>query len=654
MNIQNKTPALAGLILCCSALIGSLPAIAHEAESHTKEANAAVLEQLDFTNRRDFEDAQRGFIATIDPAIITNDNGDVVWDMERYDFLSGPAPDTANPSLWRQSQLNALHGLFKVTDRIYQVRGFDLANMTLIEGDTGWIVIDPLTTNETARAALALANRELGERPVKAIIYTHSHADHFGGARGIISEEEQAAGDIRIIAPEGFMEHAISENVLVGNTMARRSAYHFGNVVPAGPGGQIGSGLGQSTATGVVSLVAPNETVSETGAVLTVDGIEIELQMAHGAEAPSEFMFYFPQFKTLCLAETVNHTLHNTYTLRGARVRDVLAWTHYVNESLQMFGDRTEVAFGSHHWPSWGQDRIKDHLITQRDAYRFIHDETLRLANHGYGPREIANMIEMPEPLAQVFANRGYYGSVKHNAQAVYNFYLGWFNGNPALLDRLPPVESSTRYVDVMGGAEAVLAAGQTAYDAGDYRWVAELVNHLVYADPDNSDARALQAAALTQMGYQAESGSWRNFYLSAAQELENGVKPVPATLPGPDTVKGMSLDLFFDFLGVKLNPELAQGEEIIVNFDFPDQNAQYMVELKNGVLNNTRGVQSDDANVTLTMNRSTLDKLILQEAGFVWLATKGEISFSGNPLAFRKLMGMMDDFDPWFALVTP
>ena len=628
--------------------------LTHPAEPATKAANAAVSEELDFTTQQYFDDARRGFVATIDPAVITNADGQVVWDMERYGFLNTPAPDTANPSLWRQCQLNALHGLFKVTDRIYQVRGFDLANMTLIEGDTGWIIIDPLTTIETARAALALANRELGARPIKAVIFTHSHADHFGGARGIISEEEQAAGDIRIIAPEGFMEHASSENVMVGNVMARRSAYHFGNVVPTGPTGQIGSGLGQTTATGIVSLVPPNEIVSETGTVLTLDGVEVEFQIAHGAEAPVEFMFYFPQFKTLCLAEIVNQTLHNTYTLRGARVRDVLAWTHHINHALHLFGDRTDVAFGCHHWPCWGKENVERHLRTQRDAYRFIHDETLRLANHGHGPRDIANLIQMPEALSKVFANRGYYGSIKHNAEAVYNFYLGWFDGNPALLDRLPPADSSQRYVDMMGGADVILDKARQAFDAGEYRWVAELVNHVIYAEPDNRDARALQAAALVQMGYQAESGSWRNFYLSAAHELENGVRPVPAPLPGRDAVKGMSLDLFFDFLGVKLNPGKAKDATLIINFDFPDQNARYMLELISGVLNNSVGVHSDQAQLTLTMDRAALDKLILKEADFRTLAMAGEIRFDGDPLAFGALMGMMDEFDPWFPLVTP
>lgn len=638
------------LVIAAVGYMAAQSALA-DATKTTQERNSAVLELLDFSDRRDFENANRGFIAKMEPAIIKDADGNVIWDQEQYSFLSEDAPDTANPSLWRQGQLNAIHGLFKVTDGIYQLRGYDLANVTLVEGDTGWILIDPVLTNEAARAALDLANEHLGERPLSAMIYTHSHADHFGGARGVM---DQAQENIRIIAPNGFMEYAVAENIMVGNTMARRSSFQFGNVVPKGPDGQIGTGLGQTTSTGSVSLIPPTELITETGTVLTVDGVEIVFQMANGSEAPSEFMFYFPQHKALCLSEVTSHVLHNVYTLRGAKMRDALGWSKYINETIQMFGEEVEVAFASHHWPTWGNAEINEYLEAQRDIYRFIHDETLRLTNHGYGPREIANMIELPDVLARNFATRGYYGSLKHNSEAVYNFYLGWFDGNPANLDRHTPVESGKRYVAAMGGADALLSVAQNAYDAGDYRWVAELVNHLIFADPENEAALELQAKAMTQLGFQAESGVWRNVYLAAAQELRNGVVPTRAPQPGPDTVAAMSLDMFFDFLGVKLNPKDAEGEHLVINFDFPDQGEKFMLELKNSVLNNTKGIQAEDPNVSLTITRDALNKLILKQAGFPRLVLSGDISFDGNPLAFRKLMGMMEDFDPWFPIVTP
>ncbi|MCV6587011.1 MAG: MBL fold metallo-hydrolase [Marinibacterium sp.] len=627
---------------------------AQDATSATQAANAAVLEELNFSNRQDFEDATRGFIGAIDPPVVVDDEGTVVWDLDAYEFLKADAPATANPSLWRQAQLNALHGLYEITDGVYHVRGYDLSNMVVIEGETGWIVVDPLISGPVAAAAMDLVNRELGERPVSTVIYTHSHADHFGGVLGVIDREQVASGAVQIIAPEHFMEHAVSENVMAGNAMTRRSTYHMGTVIPRSAEGQIGVGLGKGASNGIASIVPPTRTIDHHGETLVVDGVEMEFIAVTGAEAPEEIMFYLPQKRALCVAEIANKTLHNVYSLRGVRMRDALAWSKGINEVLHRYGDKTDVAFGTHHWPVWGQDNIRDYLTTQRDTYRYIHDETLRLANHGYGPREIANMIQLPDPLAQTFSSRGYYGSLKHNAEAVYNFYFGWFDGNPATLDRHAPAESGARYVRALGGADAVLAEAQRAFDDGDYRWGAEVLNHLVLSDPDNAAAQAMQADMLTQLGYQAESGSWRNFYLSAAHELRNGIEPVPAPRADPAIARNLPMGLIFDLMGVRLDPEKAQGEHLVFNFEFPDTGETYLLELNNSVLNHTAGARSEDANLSMVMDRTTWDKLMLEEASFARLALTGAISVDGNPLAFRKLMKMMDEFDIWFALGTP
>ena len=645
---------MAHIVLLSTVCMGGSAAFADPASTVTAARNSTVLEDLDFSNRQDFEDATRGFIAALDPAIITDDSGAPVFNQEQYRFLEGEAPDTANPSLWRQGQLNAIHGLFAVTDGIYQVRGYDLSNMTLVAGETGWIVIDPLISEETARAGLALANARLGARPVVAVIYSHSHADHFGGVRGVVDPERLAAGAVQIIAPSGFMEHATAENVMVGNVMTRRAAYMYGNVLEAGPEGQIGSGLGQTTSTGTVTLIPPNVTVFETGTELTVDGVPIVFQMANGSEAPSEFLFYFPEKKTLCLSEVTSHVMHNVYTPRGAKMRDALAWSKYINETIQLFGDDVEVAFAGHHWPTWGNQRINAFLEGQRDIYRFIHDQTVRLANEGYGPVEIANMITLPDALARQFATRGYYGSLKHNAEAVYNFYLGWFDGNPANLDPLPPAESGARYVAYMGGADALLEKAQAAYAEGDYRWVAEVVDHLVSADPANTAARGLQADALTQLGYQAESGPWRNFYLAGAKELRDGVVPTPAPRIGADVMATMTPENFFDFLAVHLNPEKAGDQALTFNFDFTDVDQHYVLSLKNAVLNNTEGAVAEEADASFALSRMAFGALLLKKATFQQLAEAGKVTFAGDPAALGALVSMMDTFDPWFPIVEP
>ncbi|MDZ7686677.1 MAG: alkyl sulfatase dimerization domain-containing protein [Gammaproteobacteria bacterium] len=497
------------------------------ASEHTIRSNEAVRGRLDFSDGQAFEDAKRGFIATLDPLTIAHDRAPdrAAFDLSGFGFLEGEAPGTVNPSLWRQAQLNAMHhGLFEVCDGIYQIRSFDIANMTLIRGETGWILIDPLTSSETSRAGLALANQHLGERPIRAIIHTHSHADHYAGVMGVVTHEQVEAGEVAIIAPEHYVNESLSENVLAGNVMGRRATYMYGNLLAPSPTGFVTTGLGAALSMGSTSFMVPTDTISETGETRQIDGIDIEFQMTPGTEAPAEMIFYFPQFKALCMSEITSMHLHNVYTPRGAQVRDALAWARQINEAIDLFGHRLEIEFASHHWPIWGRERVIDYLKKQRDLYQYIHDQTLRLANHGYVKEEIAEALELPDSLGREFYNRDYYGTVHHNARAVYVKYLGFFDGNPAHLYPLPPAESARRYVDFMGGADAIVDRARDSFEEGDYRWVAEVVNHVVMADPEHAEARALLADTCEQLGYQSESGPWRNFFLSGALELRHGL----------------------------------------------------------------------------------------------------------------------------------
>lgn len=628
-----------------------------DASETTKASNAAVLENLPFEDRRSFENAQRGFVAPLPEGAITGANGNPIWDAGKYAFIAEDeaAPDTVNPSLWRQSQLLNIGGLFEVAEGIYQIRNYDLSNMTVIEGDEGITVIDPLLSAETAAAALDLYFANRGEKPVKAVIYSHSHADHFGGVRGVVDEADVEAGTVRIFAPEGFMEHAIAENVLAGNAMARRASYQFGNLLPPGPQGQVSAGLGATTSAGAITLIPPTDYISEDGHRETIDGHVYEFMMAHGSEAPSEFVFYMPELKVLNMAETATHMLHNTYTLRGAKIRDPLAWSKYLNDAIHRWGNEVEILYNQHQWPVWGNAEAVEHLKLQRDMYRFIHDETLRLANHGYTMDEIAELIDLPDAIEQSFSNRGYYGSFSHNVKATYVLYLGWFDGNPANLHPLPPVETAQRYVEAMGGAETVLENARASFEAGEYRWVAQLVNNVVYADPDNQAAKDLQADALEQLGYQAESGVWRNFYLSAAKELREGVAELPTpNSVTPDTLRAMSLDLYFDYMAVRLNHPKADGKQITLNFVFPDVDKKYLLELENGVLHHTEGTQSDQADTTITLDRATLDAITLQQTTMQEAAQAGDVTFEGDPAKLQELMALLDNFEFWFNIVTP
>ncbi len=638
-----------------------LPAIAaqaderQEASTKTQEINAAVYEKLPFANNDDFELAERGFIAKADSLVIRDADGNVVWDMDQFGFEKGDAPDTVNPSLWRQAKLNTIHGLFKVTEGIYQVRGYDVSNLSIIEGKTGYIVVDPLITKEVAKAAMDLAFEHLPKKPVVAVIYSHSHADHFGGVKGVVSQDDVDAGKVRIVASSGFMSFAVSENILAGNVMTRRASYMFGSLLPSDEKGGVGVGLGKAISSGEVTLIEPTELITETGQELLIDGVRFVFMNTPYAEAPAELMFYLPEMHAFYAAEEANATMHNLYTLRGAQVRDALLWSKYLHEAADLIDADTDVLFGGHHWPRWGYEAMVDYLRKQGDAYRYLHDQTLRLANHGFTMDEISEQLDLPPQLGQIWANRGYYGTVSHNSRAVYNKYLGFFDGNPAHMHPLPPEETARRYVDFMGGADALLDKARIAYDGADYRWVVEVVNHLVFADPANEAARELQADALEQLGYQAESGQWRNFYLTAAQELRDGVNAAATTRTlSPDMIASLGYDDFFDYLGVRLNGPKAAGKEITINFSFGDSDHDYVVTLVNGVLHSARSERSQTADVSVTTTRRGFLAMAMLGQPVELLVENGFVVVDGDVAKLQELIALLDNFEFWFNIVTP
>lgn len=649
------------LVLMLAALaLGPAPALAEvapkDATDFTKQLNAIYLKSLPFDDRRDFEDAQRGFIAPLyEDGVLKNAKGEVIYKAHNFQFdLNAPAPDTVNPSLWRQSQINGISGLFKVADRIYQVRGQDISNITFIEGDSGIIVIDPLISAEAAASALKLYYEHRPQKPVKAVIYTHSHTDHYGGVRGIITNDEDVkSGKIKVIAPAGFLDEAISENVLAGNAMTRRAVYSYSTLLPQNAKGNIGNGLGVATTPGSVTLIPPTDTISETGQKMTIDGLEFEFLMAPGSEAPAEMHFYIAALKALCTAENCVHTLHNFYTLRGAKTRDVSKWVGYLNETLDRWGAEAEVLYAPHTWPVWGNDQINEHIENYRDAFKYIHDQALHLANQGYTINEIGNMLELPESLAKNWATRGYYGSVSHNARAVYNFYLGYYDGNPANLNPYSPVDMAERYVNSLGGEDKIMGIAREALAAGDYRWAAELLKHVVFYNPQNQEARNLQADAFEQMGYQAENATWRGFYLTGAQELRNGIaKTAVANTSSPDTVAAMPLEMILDYLAVRLNSEKAAGKDITLNFKMAD-NDTLSLSLKNSVLNYRR-VLPEKAAATFNISRDDLHSVLIGQAKLDDLIKQGKAKVDGDPAKLAEMLAAVDEFEFWFNIVTP
>lgn len=612
-----------------------------------QDQNKALLGTLPFEDTRDFDDTARGLIAELTPDVVTNAAGAVVWDDDSYSFLQGDAPAEVNPSLWRQSQLVARSGLFEVTSGIYQVRGLDLSNMTIIEGDSGVILIDPLISAETAAAALGLYRSNRGERKVVAVIHTHSHIDHFGGVLGVTSQAEVDAGDVQIIAPEGFVEHAVSENVYAGTAMGRRAGYMYGAALERGPRGQVGAGLGQTTSTGEAGMIAPTLTITTTGETHTIDGVQIEFQMAPGTEAPSEMHFYFPQHRALCMAENATHTLHNLLTLRGAVVRDPHEWSRYLTEAIARYGDKTDVVFASHHWPMWGQEDIVEFLSLQRDLYGYLHDQTLRLINRGYTGVEAAESFQLPPAVENVWHTRGYYGSINHNVKAIVQRYLGWFDGNPARLWPHPPAELATRYVALAGGIDNLIAAAQTAFDAGDFRWAATLLDHAVFADEHNQAARALYADTLEQLAYGAENGTWRNFFLSGATELRGENFGTPTVTNAPSIIAQLSPEMLLDSIAIKIDGPKAWDLDLSITIELTDLNRRFRLTLRNGVLTY---LEDGDGNVDLTL-RLSKDRLLTLLGGD---ATSDGIDSDGDMSVLTTLFGVLDPGDDNFAIVTP
>ena len=616
--------------------------------------NRESLAALPFADQDDFADARRGLVAPFEPATVETAEGRTAWELESYGFLDADPPDTAHPSLWRQSQLSLPAGLFEMAPGFYQLRGFDLSNMHVIEGEEGIVVVDPLVSAETAAAALALYREQRGERPVTGLIYTHSHVDHFGGAKGIVSQEEIDAREIPVLAPAGFLHHAVSENVFAGTAMARRAGYMYGALLERGPDGQIGSGLGQTTSLGTITLIPPNLDVAETGQEETVDGVRMSFQLTPGTEAPAEMNIYFPEQRVLCIADNAARAMHNILTPRGALVRDPRIWAHYLDEAIELFGERSEVLFAGHHWPCWGSERIIDYLEKQRDLYRYLHDQTLRLLNKGYTGAEIAEAIELPPSLAREWHCREYYGSISHNTKAIYQRYMGWFDGNPAHLWEHPPAEQSRRYVEFMGGAEAVLAKARESFEAGDYRWVAEVVNRVVFADPENREARELQADALEQLGYGAENASWRNFFLMGAKELREGVSGTPTSSAPPDVLAHLTVSQLLDAMAVRLDGPRAWEHHLQIDWVVTDPDEQHSIVVRNGVLSHRPGRHEPEADAALVVAREALNELLLKTADIAALAESGRLRVEGDGAQLGELLGLLDEPDPGFAIVTP
>ena len=650
-----KSSQKAAVVVSAVAILG-LPVMAwagEPASAITIERQKAMARALPFSDRQDFEFADRGFLGTRADPLIRRADGGVAWNLAAYDFLKGELPATVNPSLWRQAQLLARHGLYQVSDRVWQVRGFDVSNITFIRGDTGWVVVDPLTTAETAKAALDLVTEKLGARPIKAVIYTHSHSDHFGGVRGIVDQKDVEAGKVAIIAPEGFMKEVVSENVLAGNAMGRRAQYQFGIMLPPGVEGQISSGIGQGIARGTITLIPPTQSIGHTGQELVLDGVKVRFQYTPNTEAPAEMNFYLPDLRILDMAENANPAMHNVLTPRGALVRDSKAWADGLTESIRLFADGSDLMITSHGWPRFGRETVRSVLEQHRDAYKYLHDQSVRLLNHGLTGDEIAARIELPPSLAKDWFNRGYYGSMSFNSRAVYQRYMGWYDANPVHLAPTPPSETGKRYIAAMGGADKVRAMAIDAAKAGDYAWAASLLNHLVMADDGDRAARTQLAAVYEQLGYQTENAIWRNMYLTATDELRGGVRKIPASMASLDMLQGLESQMIFDVLAIRLNAEKVGDARLKLAFVFPERNERFLVEVRNRVLVAQPLIEGEKVDATLTVARPVFLDSLFRGTPLLPKILSGEVRLEGDRAALGRLSGWFDAFPNDFPIVT-
>jgi alkyl sulfatase BDS1-like metallo-beta-lactamase superfamily hydrolase len=633
------------------------------ASEATCQHNRSMAAALPFGDTQDFTDARRGFIASMPKVEIRNAEGRVVWSLEEYAFLAAEAPpDTVNPSLWRQARLNMHHGLFQVKDRIYQVRGYDISNMTILEGSRGVVVIDPLVSAETARAALELYFASRGRRPVTAVIYSHSHVDHFGGVRGVVDEKDVDAGLVQIIAPDRFLEEVTAENVIAGSPMIRRAQFQFGPTLFKGPRGQVDAGLGKVISRGSVGLIPPTLVIRQPIETHVIDGIEILFQLTPDTEAKAEMHMLYPGLGALNLAENATHNLHNVYPIRGAQVRDALAWAKYLGEARERFAPKVDVVFAQHHWPVWGSARVMDYLAKQRDAYKYLHDQTVRLMNHGWKAAEIAERLDLPESLAGEWSVRGYYGTFSHNAKSIYQRYIGWYDANAANLAPHPPVERARRTVTYMGGAAAVLTRAREDFAAGDYRWVADVASQVVFAEPENGEARALAADAYEQLGYQAESATWRNAYLLGAYELRHGTPKSGARAPvAADVVRALTAPLLFDYLGVRLDGFRAAGKRFAIDVVLTDLAERYRLNLENCALTwSLRDADAADAPgataaaTVVTGTKAALVDVCMRRVTLQAAIAAGQLRLDGERAALEDLLALLDDFPLNFPVVEP
>ena len=631
------------------------------ATARTGELLAEFAKTLPADDGVDFERVERGHIATLDDPVIPNTSDasqwqPVTWDTSSWAFVTGDSPPTVNPSLWRHAKLGARHGLFEVVDGIYQVRGHDTSVVTFIEGETGWVVVDPLTTTETAGATMALVTKHLGERPVKAVLYTHSHVDHYGGILGIVDRERIDAGEVDIVAPEGFLDAAVAENVAAGAAMGRRATYQYGMLLPSDERGHVDQGVGKAVPVGTIAMVPPTIDITEDGEELVLDGVRIEFQLTPDSEAPAEMHFFFPDHKVLCLAENCTGTIHNVYTLRGAVIRDALQWSRYIDEAIHRFGDRLEVSIASHHWPHWGRDDVVAYMGRQRDLYRWIHDEAMRLANLGHTPDEIAAEVQLPPGLWEDWSCHGYYGTVSHNVRGVFQRYLGYYDGHPSSLDPYPPVESAERYVAFMGGVETLIENARRSFDDGDYRWVAQVMRHAVFAHPDSQEARDLQADAFEQLGYQAESAPWRDVYLMGAQELRSGTMDLPAfARPRPEAASGMTPEQIFDYLAMCLDgPAATELGDVEFRWVLTDTVQDVGLSLSNGTLHSGIDRPTADPVATVTCTRPALDDLVANGGSLAERMESGSVGIEGDASLVLGIWDLLVEFPLFFPIIEP